>query len=64
MHSPSHTNSMEYRNSITRETTAAMGAAVAVYRPGGVGGVPTPPSGINDIHNFNYIIQERPLNCF
>ena len=31
---------------------------------GGVGGVPTPPSGINDIHNFNYLIQERPFDCF
>ena len=31
---------------------------------GGVGGVPTPPppSGINDIHN--YLIQERPFDCF
>ena len=31
---------------------------------GGVGGVTTPPSGINDIHNTNYIIQERPFDCF
>ena len=34
------------------------------FRPvarGGVVGVPTPPSGINDIHNFNYLIQERPF---
>ena len=29
---------------------------------GGVGGVPTTPSGINDIHNFNYLIQERPFD--
>ena len=28
---------------------------------GGVRSVPTPPSGINDIHNFNCLIQERPL---
>ena len=28
---------------------------------GDVGGVPTPPSGINDIHNFNYLIQESCL---
>ena len=38
-----------------------------LFRPvarGGVGGVPTPPSGINDIHNFNYLIQERPFDCF
>ena len=37
-----------------------------VHRPvarGGVGGVPTPPSGINDIHNFNYLIQEKPFDC-
>ena len=25
---------------------------------GGVGGVPIPPSEINDIHNTNYLIQE------
>ena len=31
---------------------------------GGVGGVPTPPSGINDIHNTNYLIQERLFDCF
>ena len=38
-----------------------------VYRPvarGGVVGVPTPRSGINDIDNFNYLIQERPFDCF
>ena len=29
---------------------------------GGAGGVPTTPSGINDIHNFNYLIQERPFD--
>ena len=31
---------------------------------GGVGGVPTPPFEINDIHNPNYLIQERPFDCF
>ena len=31
---------------------------------GGVGGVPTPPSEINDIHSTNYLIQERPFDCF
>ena len=30
----------------------------------GVGGVATPPSGINDIHNTNYLIQDRPFDCF
>ena len=30
---------------------------------GRVGGVPTPPSVNNDIHNFNYLIQERPFDC-
>ena len=31
---------------------------------GGAGGVPTPPSGINDIHNFNCLMQERLFDCF
>ena len=34
---------------------------------GGVVGVPTPPSEINDIHNTNgwcHLIQERPFDCF
>ena len=47
---------------------ALLGIMIAIFfRPvarGGVGGVPTPPSGINDIHNFNYLIQERPFDCF
>ena len=30
---------------------------------GGVGGVATPPSGINDIHITNYLFQERPFDC-
>ena len=31
---------------------------------GGCRGVPTPPSEINNIHNTNYLIQERPFDSF
>ena len=31
---------------------------------GGVGGVPAPHSGINDIHNFNYLIKKGHLIVF